>query len=100
MLVALTGPLALGSPSERSTPTCIDVWGEARYRNYGYDHIVHVNDRCSAAAICDVSTDVNPEVQRFTIAAGQEIEVVTYRGSPSREFRPHVECRLVPVGPG
>jgi hypothetical protein len=87
--------LAVGSTAEPSNPPCIAVWGEARYRNLGYDHIVHVGNHCSAAAVCDVSTDVNPEPQRFTIPPGQEIEVLTYRGSPSSEFQPRVACGLV-----
>jgi hypothetical protein len=87
----------LSNTIERTShPQCVDVWGEARYRNYGYDHIVHVNNRCSVPAICDVSTDVNPSAQRVTIPSKQEVEVLTFRGSPSRDFVPSAECRLIP----
>jgi hypothetical protein len=84
-----------GAASSRSSnPGCVDVWGEARYRNYGYDHIVHINNRCAALVTCDVSTDVNPGIQRVTIPPKQEIEVLTFRGSPSRDFVANAECRL------
>lgn len=78
-------------------PDCIQVWGEARYRNMGYDHIVHINNRCPDSAVCDVATDANPVAIRVTVPPNQEVEVLTFRGSPSREFMPKVECRL---GPG
>lgn len=86
-------PGAASSPGPR--PECLDFWAEARYRNYGYDHIVHIANRCAAPAICDVSTNVNPNVQRVMVPPKEEVEVLTFRGSPSREFIPAVECRLV-----
>lgn len=88
-----TAGAALGVPG----PDCIEVWGEARYRNPGYDHIVHVSNRCSDTAVCDVATDVNPVAIRVTVPPKQDVEVLTLRGSPEREFIPKVECRL---GPG
>lgn len=75
-------------------PACIDVWPEARYRNYGYDHIVHLLSRCEAEALCSVATDVNPDPVEVPVAAGAEIEVLTFRGSPAREFTPRVSCRF------
>lgn len=75
-------------------PDCIQVWGEARSRNAGYDHIVHINNRCDDSAVCDVATDVNPVPIRVTVPPNQEVEVLTFRGSPAREFIPKVDCRL------
>ena len=83
------------SPAADSLPDCIRVWGEARYRNFGYDHIVHVSNKCSTTALCDVFTDVNPTRSRVMVPAGQEVEVLTFRGSPAREFVPHAECGLI-----
>lgn len=91
-LLAASVPLAA---SKSSHPECIGVWGEARYRNYGYDHIVHVANRCAAPALCDVSTDLNPTVQHVSIPPNEEVEVLTFRGSPSRDFVVKAECRLV-----
>lgn len=95
-LIALCSAAAGAAPAAPG-PDCIEVWGEARYRNMGYDHIVHVNNRCSDSAVCDVATDVNPVAIRVTVPSRQEVEVLTFRGSPAREFIPRVECRL---GPG
>jgi hypothetical protein len=87
---------AAGAPSKAANPECLGIWGEVRYRGFGYDHIVHVSNRCAQTAICDVSSDVNPTPQRVIVPVGQEVEVLTFRGSPSREFVPRVDCRLGP----
>lgn len=73
---------------------CVQVWPEARYRNYAYDHIVHLGNSCDAAVVCDVATNVNPTPIRVQLAAAERREVLTFRGSPSREFVPRVRCRL------
>jgi hypothetical protein len=94
VVFVIAGATVAAAPAQRGYPDCIDVWGEARYRNYGYDHIVHVENRCTAIAICDVATNVNPSPERTTVAPRQAVEVLTFRGSPSREFVPRVECSL------
>lgn len=73
--------------------TCIAVWGEVRYGNVGWHHVVHLKNGCDKAFTCDVSTDVNPQPQRVVVPAHQEIEVVTFLDSPSRAFTPKVQCK-------
>jgi hypothetical protein len=73
---------------------CIKVRPEARYRGYGYNHIVHVADVCAAAAECDVSTDVNPQPTHVSVPPKGEVEVNTFMGSPARVFTPKVDCVL------
>ncbi|HVU02901.1 MAG TPA: hypothetical protein VHE30_14175 [Polyangiaceae bacterium] len=86
---------ALAAPSGKTSfPECLTVWGEARYRNYGYDHIVHLDNRCDSAAVCEVSTNVNPVPERAVVPPKQAVEVLTFRGSPSRDFVPKADCRL------
>lgn len=75
--------------------TCVDFWPETRHRNYGYDHIVHLLSRCDVPAFCVVSSDVNPRGALVEIRPREYIEVVTFRGSPAREFKPEVECRFL-----
>jgi hypothetical protein len=75
-------------------PSCIEHRGEARYRGLGYDHVVVIRSTCDRAAQCRVSTNVNPQVQRVRVPSGETVEVVTYRGSPAREFTPRVACTL------
>jgi hypothetical protein len=74
---------------------CIQSWPEARYRALGYNHIVHVQNRCDARAECAVSTNVNPQPEQVVVPGHQEVEVTTFLGSPAREFTPKVECRMV-----
>lgn len=89
----LVAALSLAKPPEPGL-LCIVSWPEARYRNYGYDHIVHIANQCSTRSICVVSTDVNPNPIEATVPAGEHVEVLTMRGSPAREFTPRVECRF------
>jgi hypothetical protein len=79
----------------QDVPDCVDVWGEARYRNYGYDHLVHVANHCAEPVRCDVWTSVNPARISVTVAAHDSKEVLTFRGSPAREFVPGAECDVL-----
>ena len=97
-LVFAAATVYAGSSVEPITSTqrigCIDVWGEARYVNYGYDHIVHLRSRCRTRVLCDVSTDVSPQRIRVNVPAGESVEVLTLRGSPAQGFTPIVRCGL------
>lgn len=103
----LMGLLALSllTTSPRAAPAadCVTVRAEARYRNYGYDHLVHLKSTCPEATICEVSTDVQPKVHRVTLAPGASATVITMVGSPARAFTPRVSCsearRVVPDRP-
>ncbi len=95
VVLVLSG-LALAGASgtvEGTRPPCVEVWPEARYRNYGYDHIVHIANRCSAAALCQVSTDSNPRPWEATVPPREQVEILVFRGSPAREFRARADCR-------
>jgi len=84
----------LAAPRQnREAPAgCIDVRSEARYRNYGYDHIVVLESRCSQKARCEVSTDVNPALETLSMPPSERAEVLTFRGSPARQFFARVRC--------
>jgi hypothetical protein len=89
--------LATAHAADRSDTSlaCVSSWGEARYRNAGYDHIVHLQNRCEKTVLCRVTTNVNPDPVEGTVAPREEREVLTFRGSPAREFVPKVDCRLL-----
>lgn len=90
--VSAIPPVTLDQTDEE--PTCVEVWPEVRYRNYGYDHIVHLYSRCEIDAYCKVSSDVNPNPTDVVVPKGEEVQVLTFRASPAREFTPRVECRF------
>jgi hypothetical protein len=96
-LLAFTFGSALSGAGLADTraPACLRSWPEARYRNYGYDHIVHVANDCRARAFCAVSTDVNPHPVEVEIPASGQLEILTCRGCAAREFTPRLECRFV-----
>lgn len=72
---------------------CVKYWGEARPTGYGYRHVVVLKSGCKKAQTCDVSTDVNPEVQTVPVAPGETKEVVTFLESPASGFTPRVSCK-------
>jgi len=76
-------------------PACIEVSQEVRYRGIGYDHVVHLASSCTTVASCSVASDVAPDPVQVAVPAGAQVEVVTMRGSPAREFKPRVSCNLV-----
>src|SRR5512134_2068407 len=73
-----SSPWRTGSPvgADESPNACVRVRAEARYRNYGYDHIVHLQSRCTMDVACAVWTDVSPIRIRASLAPGQEVEVL------------------------
>jgi hypothetical protein len=93
-VLVVAGALGRSASALPQTPACIRSWPEVRYRNYAYDHVVHIGNACRVSARCAVSSDVSPEWIQVIVPAGEEIEVVTMRGSPAREFTPRLECRF------
>jgi len=98
-LACVSSPIQ--STSAPSAPTtadpalsCVDYRAEARYSGVGYDHLVHVSNQCDGTVKCDVSTNVNPEKIQVVVAAKASQTVLTWRGSPAREFTAAVSCRL------
>ena len=88
----LASSVVLAQPSPMETLECVIVQLEARIRYPGYNHIVHLTNACSVEAVCQVSTNVNPEVMTAVVPAGASVEVLTFMGSPAREFTARVEC--------
>lgn len=75
-------------------PTCIEHRGEARYRGFGYQHVVIIDNGCDQDARCEVATNVTPESQNVDVPAGETKEIITRNGSPARAFEPRVSCTL------
>jgi hypothetical protein len=92
--------LGFAALSAASLPTaragalvCIGISAQAIYRNGGYDHMVHLVNQCPGDAVCDVSTNVNPEPTRVTVPKNDSVDILTFRGSPASVFTPTVSCR-------
>lgn len=96
--VALLSALSLGAgepaPDAGEAASCVAWRGEARYRGYGYDHVVVLNNHCDGVAWCEVSSDVMPVPVEVVIEPGEDAEVLLWRGSPVREFIPAVVCQI------
>ena len=56
MLAAATPVLAPSEVREQPEDLCVTVVNEARYRNYGYDHVVHLKNDCEEAITCSITT--------------------------------------------
>lgn len=76
------------------TPACIHTSTTARFRGYGYDHVVRIENTCAKAASCEVSTNSAPKPVHADVPAGGESEIVAFRGSPAREFTANVNCTV------
>jgi hypothetical protein len=98
-LIAVHGGSAQADPPQPPRPPnaaapkdCIKVRGEASFASVGYDHLVHVSSSCPKPMSCSVKTNVNPDATVIEVAPNQTQTVVTWRGSPAREFTPIVSC--------
>jgi hypothetical protein len=89
----------IGAPTNTvKVVRCVRYWGEARYRGPGYDHVVHVHNKCTKPVRCDVSTNVDPNPIVVDVQPKEAREVITRVGSPAREFTPRVACRFAKPG--
>ncbi|HSC87297.1 MAG TPA: hypothetical protein VLC09_08510 [Polyangiaceae bacterium] len=101
LLAALVASMPLGAtPSAelqaeplQALPACIDVSTHAR-PGMGYDHLVTIANHCKSVADCQVSTNVNPQPIQASVPPDATHVVLTYRGSPAREFVAKVTCSL------
>lgn len=95
-LACVSSPIQSASAPATADPnlSCVDYRAEARYSGVGYDHLVHIANQCDKAARCDVSTSVNPDKVQVVVASKATETVLTWRGSPAREFTAAVRCRL------
>jgi hypothetical protein len=74
---------------------CVTAKPESVYKNYGYDHLVHLTNGCKYAVKCSVSSNANPTAQVVTLAVNETTTVRTFQASPAREFTPSVQCEAV-----
>jgi len=81
------------NPGGQGKKPCVSVSTSAPYVNYGYDHVVTLHSACGKPQWCTVKTDVAPSPVDVELAVGETKSVVTFRGSPSREFKADVSCK-------
>ncbi|MDB4988693.1 MAG: hypothetical protein JWN04_3871 [Myxococcaceae bacterium] len=81
------------APVAQNPNDCAVVKGSARYVGYGYTHVISLVNGCSRPVECAVWTDVDPDARTtVNLRAGDTTEVVTRRGSPSREVTAFKQC--------
>jgi len=82
-------------PAAQNVDECAQAQASARYVGYGFTHVVTLKNTCTRAVECALWTDVDPEPRTTVQAdAGQTAEVVTRRGSPSRDVTAYKSCRF------
>jgi hypothetical protein len=95
----LISPLHADDSAKAKKPGgCVDVKTEASFASVGFDHIVTLTSGCKQAMTCTVSTNVNPDPTTVQLAVGATESVVTWRGSPAREFSADVTCAAAKSG--
>jgi hypothetical protein len=88
--------LSSGAPVEplaSDAGPCVTHSQEARPTGYGYRHVVIIRNACKKAMSCEVSSDVNPEVQVVSVPPGETREVVTFLEAPGSGFTARVSCK-------
>ena len=96
-VLAVAAPAAAadaGASSPPAVPPCVKVQTQAIFSGAGYNHVVGIENGCTRAAACEVSTDVAPEKLAVTVPPSESRELVTFRGSPASEFKATVKCAL------
>lgn len=95
--IALCFALALPAIglAQNDVPSCVTVRGQSRWGAGAYNHVVTVRNACERTVRCQVATSVNPRATEVSVRAGESAEVVTFLGSPAREFTPRVSCEQV-----
>jgi hypothetical protein len=80
-------------PQLQNANDCAQAQASARYVGYGYTHVVTLKNGCTQAVECALWTNVD-ETPRSTVraAAGESVELVTRRGSPSRDVVAFKTC--------
>lgn len=98
LLAASPGPSAravdAGWRAAAEGADCVAWEPRVVYGALGYDHLVDLRNGCDRGARCAVHTDVNPTPQEVAVARGASTTVVTFRGSPARQFEATVRCTL------
>jgi len=84
--------VALATPARSEKPVCAKWWTQVVATAWGYNHVVYVENQCDQKMSCTISIDVAPQPITAAVAGKERAEVVTFRGSPSREFHAKVEC--------
>lgn len=84
--------VAVADPPPPPAKVCVASIAEARYRNYGYDHLVRLTNSCEVASECTVTTNVAPGAVKVAVPGGQTVEVLTFRGSPAATFTHQAVC--------
>ena len=79
--------------ADAGSAPCWSHTQESRPTGYGYRHVVIVRNSCKKTMSCDVSSDVNPEVQTVNVPAGETREVVTFLEAPGYAFVAKVSCK-------
>ncbi|MCP4675617.1 MAG: hypothetical protein GY854_08965 [Deltaproteobacteria bacterium] len=72
---------------------CVRWTKEARLVGVAFNHLVHLHNQCKHAVRCEVTTNANPQPSRADLLPDAKKTVLTFRGSPARDFKVKVICK-------
>jgi hypothetical protein len=85
----------VGAASPEGAEQCAVVAASARMEAYGYSHVVTLSNHCEKSVTCEVWTNVDPTPhQTLSAEPGKAAQVVTRRGSPSRDVHAEKSCHF------
>jgi hypothetical protein len=91
LAMSVSIPLSIGAADPAASP-CVKWTQEARFAGFAYNHLIHLTNNCDYTASCRIKTDVNPKEETVLLAPKESKTHLTFRGSPSREFKAEVSC--------
>ena len=71
---------------------CVHWKAEVRFEGLGFNHYVHLHNRCEAFMRCEVRTSVNKKPVTVNLAPDAKRTIKTFTGSPSSVFKTYVAC--------
>ncbi len=83
------------SPVAGARPACVQVTPQPVFNGSGFNHLVHVDNRCAQAVSCTVTTDINPQAQSATIPSQGTHTFNTFFNAAAYGFTPTVRCAAV-----
>jgi len=84
---------ATEKPASVKAVACVRWTKEARLVGVAFNHLVHLHNQCKHAVRCEVTTNTNPQPSRAELLPDAKKTVLTFRGSPARDFKVKVICK-------
>ncbi|MBL8677549.1 MAG: hypothetical protein JNK05_00170 [Myxococcales bacterium] len=74
-------------------PECVSARAQPVFNGSGYNHLVTITNSCPAPVACQVTTNINPQAIRVSVASGASETVNTFFNAAGYGFAATVHCQ-------